>query len=55
MEADPGERKNLYKSHPEVAERLLASLKTAVESGRSTDGAPQKNDVDEIVHWKNRK
>ena len=55
MEADPGERKNLYKSHPEVAERLLASLKTAVESGRSTDGAPQKNDVDEIVLWKNRK
>ena len=38
MGADPGETNNLYASRPEVAERLLALLKSDVERGRSTDG-----------------
>ena len=52
MEADPGETKNLYESHPEVAERLLKQLETEVKRGRSTAGSAQKNDVDGIVLWK---
>ncbi len=45
MEADPGEQKNLYKSHPEIAQRLLAQLESDVKRGRSTDGAQRSNDV----------
>ncbi|MCP5537929.1 MAG: arylsulfatase [Akkermansiaceae bacterium] len=45
MEADPGEQKNLYKSHPEVVERLIAQLESDVKRGRSTDGPDQKNDI----------
>ncbi len=52
MEADPGETTNLYASHPEVAERLLQQLMSDVARGRSTDGAKQKNDVEDIVLWK---
>ncbi|VGO11769.1 Arylsulfatase [Pontiella desulfatans] len=52
MEADPGETTNLYASHPEVVERLYRQLEADVKRGRSTDGAAQRNDVDEIVLWK---
>ncbi len=52
MEKDPGETTNLYLSHPEVAERLLKQLEFEVKRGRSTAGADQKNDVDDIVLWK---
>lgn len=52
MEADPGETTNLYDSQPEVVERLLAQLKSDVESGRSTDGLKSQNDVNEIKLWK---
>ncbi|MEP2776455.1 MAG: arylsulfatase [Luteolibacter sp.] len=52
MEADPGETQNLYESHPEVAARLLAQLESDVAAGRSTDGAPASNDVDDIKLWK---
>ncbi len=52
MEADPGETTNLYLSHPEVAERLLNQLKADIARGRSTDGADQKNDFEDIVLWK---
>jgi len=53
MEADPGERINLYAAHPEVAERLLKQLKSDVERGRSTTGPTAKNDTEDIVLWKN--
>lgn len=43
MEADPGETTNLYASHPEVAQRLLAQLEADIFNGRSTEGAPSKN------------
>jgi arylsulfatase A len=44
MEADPSEKENLYRSHPEVVERLEAALTKIVSDGRSTPGAPQEND-----------
>lgn len=55
MEADPGETTNLYESKPEIVSKLLAQLTSDVERGRSTDGAPAKNDVEEIVLWKSKK
>jgi len=55
LEADPGETKNLYESHPEVVARLLKQLESDVGRGRSTDGAAAKNDVAEINLWKSGK
>ena len=55
MENDPGEQNNLYLTHPEVAQRLLADLTADVQSGRSTDGPEAKNDVDDIVLWKSQR
>ncbi|MDA3924460.1 MAG: arylsulfatase [Kiritimatiellae bacterium] len=52
MENDPGEQNNLYLSHPEVAQRLLADLTADIQSGRSTDGPVAKNDVADIRLWK---
>ncbi|MGJ8643801.1 MAG: sulfatase family protein [Luteolibacter sp.] len=45
MEADPGETNNLYKTHPEVFERMFSQLKSDVERGRSTAGAELSNDT----------
>ena len=45
MEADPGEKKNLYDSHPEIAQQLLAQLESDIKRGRSTDGPELSNDV----------
>ena len=55
MERDPSEQNNLYLTHPEVAERLLADLTSDVERGRSTDGPDAKNDVAEIRIWKGKR
>lgn len=52
MEKDPSEQNNLYLSHPEVAERLLANLTSDVERGRSTDGPEAKNDAENVRIWK---
>jgi arylsulfatase A-like enzyme len=43
LENDIGERQNLCDAFPEVVESLRSLLKTYVETGRSTPGAPQKN------------
>ena len=45
MAADPGEQRNLHKEKPEVVQKLTALLEKYVKEGRSTPGAPQKNDV----------
>lgn len=45
IENDPGEQRNLYYSHPEVFQRLLAQLESDVKRGRSTAGSDQSNDV----------
>ena len=55
MELDPGERDNLYDTHPEEVERLLALLESDVKRGRSTDGAAATNDVKRIKIWKGKK
>jgi arylsulfatase A len=53
METDVGERKNLYLEKPEVARKLLSLLREDIQRGRSTKGAPSRNDVGKIVLWKN--
>ncbi|WP_372721771.1 arylsulfatase [Novipirellula sp.] len=55
MQNDPAEERNLYETHPEVAERLLAQLEADVTRGRSTAGSESKNDVDTIKLWKSGK
>ena len=54
MEADPGERENLYEQKSEVVAKLMAQLKEDVANGRSTAGPKQENDlpVDQIKLWK---
>ena len=44
LHADVGEQRNVYDEHPDVVERLKALLTKYVRDGRSTPGAPQKND-----------
>lgn len=55
LEADPGETKNLYETHPEVAARLLAQLESDVARGRSTAGEKTMNDAKNIRIWKGGK
>jgi hypothetical protein len=42
---DPGETKNLQAEHPEVVRELVALLQKYIDSGRSTPGQSQQNDV----------
>jgi arylsulfatase A-like enzyme len=53
MAADLGEKANLQEKHPDVVERLTKLLEKFVADGRSTPGAPQKNDVAVDV-WKRK-
>jgi arylsulfatase A len=55
MEKDPSEQNNLYLTHPEIAERLLADLTSDIQRGRSTDGPEAKNDVEGIILWKSER
>ncbi len=50
LREDPKESRNLIDQHPEKAEELKALLTQYVTEGRSTPGAPQKNDGSES--WK---
>ncbi len=45
MEVDEEEKNNVSQEYPEVVKELTAELIELVESGRSTKGGPQKNDV----------
>lgn len=45
LAADPGESANVQHEHPEIVARLTALLDRYVADGRSTPGAPQRNDV----------
>jgi len=51
MQAEVGEQRNLQAEHPEIVQRLTTLLEKYVADGRSTPGAPQKNDV-AIDIWK---
>lgn len=48
LEVDPSEQNNLYQSHPEVFELLVAQLESDVKRGRSTAGPNLKNDTEKI-------
>jgi arylsulfatase A-like enzyme len=50
MAADIGEKNNLQAQHPEIVQRLTKLLEKYVADGRSTPGAPQKNDTLVNVH-----
>ena len=52
LSVDPGEKKNLYESHPEIADRLLAQVTEYVNAGSTVDGKESKNDVENIKLWK---
>lgn len=55
LQADPGERDNLYLREPAVAQRLLKQLTSDIRRGRSTAGPPAKNDLQNIVMWKSKR
>jgi len=44
LTADPGEKNNVYAQNPTVVKSLYALLAKHVADGRSTPGAPQKNE-----------
>ncbi|MGJ8650869.1 MAG: sulfatase family protein [Opitutaceae bacterium] len=52
LDSDPEEQNNLYESHPELAERLLAQLTEYVYGGSSVAGKASKNDLENIKLWK---
>ena len=54
LDADPGERRNLYLENPEVVARLIARLERDVSRGRSTPGRDQQNHG-EVDIWRGRK
>jgi len=45
LEADEGEKDNVYIKYPEIVNKLTIELENIVDMGRSTDGEPQVNDV----------
>lgn len=55
LSTDPAETTNLHEKHPEVVQRLTKLLNDIIANGRSTPGAPQKNDVPVIVAKANGK
>ncbi|MGJ8639252.1 MAG: sulfatase family protein [Opitutaceae bacterium] len=54
LAADPGEQTNLYESHPELAEQMLAQLTEYVNAGSSVEGKVSQNDVERIQLWKSK-
>jgi len=51
---DSAEQVNLYESKPEIATQLLEQLTREVKSGRSTEGPPSANDINNINLWKSK-
>jgi arylsulfatase A-like enzyme len=45
LRKDLPERRNLYAEHPEIVQKLKTLLERYKRDGRSTPGAPQRNDV----------
>lgn len=50
LEADPAETKNLASSHPEIVTNLTALMQKYIDTGRSTPGAPQKNNGETFLY-----
>lgn len=51
MHDDPGETTNLHRKHPQRVREMILALEKIVADGRSTPGAPQRNDADVDI-WK---
>jgi arylsulfatase A-like enzyme len=49
MKTDPGEKENLSGKYPDIVKELRTLMIKYIEDGRSTVGAPQKNDGVKIV------
>jgi len=49
LQTDLSEKQNVAETNPDVVERLTALMRRYIADGRSTLGAPQKNDVDMSV------
>ncbi|MEO6244487.1 MAG: arylsulfatase [Opitutaceae bacterium] len=45
LAVDPAEKNNLAAAHPEIVQRLGRQMRTIIEQGRSTPGAPQPVDL----------
>ena len=45
LAADPSEKKDLAKDHPEIVQRLTGRITSIVRKGRSTEGPDQSNDT----------
>ncbi len=54
LDTDIKEQHNVYKENPEVVKSLTALLQNYIDKGRSTPGAPQKNDTP-VDLWYNTK
>jgi arylsulfatase A-like enzyme len=50
LEADPAETKNLASKHPEIVANLTALVQKYIDTGRSTPGAPQKNNGETFLY-----
>ncbi len=51
MHDDPGETTNLHRKHPQRVREMILALEKIIADGRSTPGAPQRNDADVDI-WK---
>jgi arylsulfatase A len=49
LDDDPGEERNVFEDHPDLVKELTSTMQQIVDSGRSTPGPAQRNDV--AVHW----
>lgn len=49
LDEDLGETKNLAAASPERVAQMKSLMQTLIDAGRSTPGAPQKNDVEVII------
>jgi arylsulfatase A len=50
LESDPAETKNLASKHPEIVTNLTALVQSYIDNGRSTPGAPQKNNGETFLY-----
>ena len=46
LASDTAEEKNVQSENPEIVKRLTALMEKYIVNGRSTPGAPEKNDVE---------
>ncbi len=51
LKTDPSETTNLVNEHPEIAQKLLNTLRKEIVQGRCTPGAPQHNEPDMRRNW----